>query len=95
MERKQSSLHGRKNIYFKQPKNTRANPIEKLRTSRCRTSRTTKNAWANQEKLLVVSGSQEVDLASFISVPLFIFFSIFFPFVLFLACRTRIRGGMS
>jgi len=33
---------------------------------------------------------QEVDLASF---HLFSF-SIYFPFVLFLACRTKIRGGM-
>jgi len=44
-------------------------------------------------------GSQEVDLASFYLFSFFIFllscFPIYFLFVLFSACRTKIRGGMS
>jgi len=45
-----------------------------------------------------MSGSQEVDLVSFHLFSLFIFLSYllsYSPFILFLACRTRVRGGMS
>ena len=42
----------------------------------------------------IVSGSQEVDLVSFISFSFSIFFSIYFPFVLFLACRARISDDI-
>jgi len=48
-----NSLYRRKDLYSKQLENTRANPTRKLWSSRYSIPRITKNAWVNQEKLLV------------------------------------------
>ena len=58
MGRQLNSLHKWEDLYSEQLENIRANPIRKSQTSRCKTSRTTTNAWVNQEKLLVARNQE-------------------------------------
>jgi len=59
MGRQWNSLCQRKNICSKQSEITRADPIRKSWSSRCRISRITANTWVNQEELLVARDKRQ------------------------------------
>jgi len=59
MGREQDNIHGQEDLCSKQLENTRANPARKLQSSRYRTFRITKNAWVNQEELLVARNQKQ------------------------------------